>query len=213
MTVFQRAAAFAAMTLALGGLVSTGAPGRAAQLDRAAVIATNPTIPVINAPAPTPVPALSPAVAEVEPTPEPKQAGFSSLDQAVAAQHDREVADAAALRCVATTVFYESKGEPLAGQLAVANVVINRARSGRFASDVCGVVKQRGQFSFVRGGVLPTVDAADRMYRTALAVAKVAMAEAWKSPAPQALYFNGRAVGLRGRLTKVALIGNHVFYR
>ena len=44
--------------------------------------------------------------------------------------------------------------QPLAGQLAVANVVINRAKSGRFASDICGVVKQRGQFSFVRGGRL-----------------------------------------------------------
>ena len=145
--------------------------------------------------------------------PKSAPATFSSLDAAVAAHAVGETGNEEALRCLATTVYFESKGEPLAGQLAVANVVLNRAKSGRFASDVCGVVKQRGQFSFVRRGVLPSVDAVNRMYRTAQAVAKVAMTQAWKSPAPNALFFNGRKVGLPGRLTKVALIGNHVFYR
>lgn len=158
------------------------------------------------------VPDLSEALAVQAPEP----ADFDTLAEAVAAQHGRdiadEVADEEALRCLATTIFYESRGEPLAGQLAVANVVINRAKSGRFASDLCGVVTQRGQFSFVRGGKLPTVDTAHRLYRTALAVAKVALADAWKGPAANALFFNGRRAGLPG-LTKVALIGNHIFYR
>lgn len=212
MTVFQRAATLAAMTFALGGLISTSTPGSAAELDRPAITIDAITTPVLNASIDALVPEGVPSFDVQEETPQ-APAGFASLDQAVAAQHGREVADAQALRCVATTVFYEAKGEPLSGQLAVANVVINRANSGRFASDPCGVVKQRGQFSFVRGGALPSVDPSNRMYRTALAVAKVAMAEAWKSPAPNALFFNGRRVGLPGRLTKVALIGNHVFYR
>ena len=214
MTVFQRAATLAAMTFALGGLISTSTPSRAAEPDRPAYATAFLTTPDPNAPDRTLVPTVFPEVTpEAAPAPKPAPASFDSLDEAVAASHDAEVEDEEALRCVATTVFYESKGEPLAGQLAVANVVINRAKSGRFASDVCGVVKQRGQFSFVRRGVLPTVDADNRLYRTALAVAKVAMAEAWRSPAPNALFFNGRRVGLPGRLTKVALIGNHVFYR
>ena len=211
MTFFHRAATFAAMTLALGGLISVSTPGRAAELDRSAFATATFTTSALNAPVSTLVPELWQALS-LE-TPESPAASFDSLDDAVAAQHGREVEDQEALRCVATTVFYEAKGEPLAGQLAVANVVINRAKSGRFASDPCGVVKQRGQFSFVRGGVMPAVDAGDRLYRTAMAVAKVAMAEAWKSPAPNALFFNGRRVGLPGRLTKVALIGGHVFYR
>ena len=198
------------MTLALGGLISTSTIGNAAELDRPALTSS-----VTNASASTLVPAVFPTLSEVPAARQPiaAPATFSSLDAAVAAHAAGETGNEEALRCLATTIYFESKGEPLAGQLAVANVVLNRAKSGRFASDVCGVVKQRGQFSFVRRGVLPAVDAAQRMYRTAEAVAKVALASAWKSPAPNALFFNGRKVGLPGRLTKVALIGNHVFYR
>lgn len=206
---FQRAAMLVAMTLTLGGLVSTSTPGIAAELDRPAIINASLTTPTSNAP----VSALVPETFLFEQTPELTTATYDSLDEAVAAQHDAEVEDAEALRCLATTIFHESRGEPLAGQLAVANVVINRVKSGRFASDICGVVKQRGQFSFVHRGVLPAVDAAHRRYRIALGVAKVALAEAWKGPASDALFFNGRGAGLRGRLTKVALIGNHIFYR
>lgn len=211
MTFFQRAATLAALILSLGGPLSNGTPAKAAEPERPVITTASFTTPAINAPAQTLVPEVSPTV-----TPEPAKsvpASYNTLDEAVAASHDATVENEEALRCLATTIFYESKGEPLAGQLAVAHVVLNRAKSGRFASDVCGVVKQRGQFSFVRGGVLPSVDAANRLYRTARAVAKVALADAWKSPAPDALFFNGRRVGLPGRLTKVALIGNHIFYR
>ena len=201
------------MTLALGGLVATSTISNAAELNRPALPSAV-TTPAINAAVQTLVPAVFPTLEQQDPaTPKPAPATFSSLDAAVAAHTAGETGNEEALRCLATTIYFESKGEPLAGQLAVANVVLNRAKSGRFASDVCGVVKQRGQFSFVRRGVLPAVDAAQRMYRTAEAVAKVAMASAWKSPAPNALFFNGRKVGLPGRLTKVALIGNHIFYR
>ncbi|HEX8384202.1 MAG TPA: cell wall hydrolase [Sphingomonas sp.] len=201
------------MTLALGGLMSTSTITNAAELDRPA-LTTSLTTPAINAPAQTPVPTVFPTLdPEASAAPKPAPATFTSLDHAVAAHAAGETDNAEALRCLATTIYFESKGEPLAGQLAVANVVLNRAKSGRFAADVCGVVKQRGQFSFVRRGVLPSVDAVNRMYRTAEAVAKVALASAWKSPAPDALFFNGRKVGLPGRLTKVALIGNHIFYR
>ncbi|MGE6057351.1 cell wall hydrolase, partial [Klebsiella variicola subsp. variicola] len=80
-------------------------------------------------------------------------------------------------------------------------------------SDVCAVVKQRGQFAFVRGGQIPSIDEARASYRTAIAVAKVAMDAAWDSPAAQALYFNTPNRRPGGRLTKIAMIGNHVFYR
>lgn len=201
------------MTLALGGLVATSTTSNAAELDRPA-LASAITTPVLNAPLRPLVPTVFPTLEQEDSAaPRPVPATFSSLDAAVAAHAAGETGNEEALRCLATTIYFESKGEPLAGQLAVANVVLNRAKSGRFASDVCGVVKQRGQFSFVRRGVLPAVDAVNRMYRTAEAVAKVALASAWKSPAPNALFFNGRKVGLPGRLTKVALIGNHIFYR
>ena len=59
------------------------------------------------------------------------------------------------MRCLAGAVYFESRGEPLAGQLAVAQVVINRTESSQFPSSYCAVVYQRAQFSFVRGGAMP----------------------------------------------------------
>ena len=137
---------------------------------------------------------------------------FASLNDAVAAQAmPNSMADD--LECLATAVYFESKGEPLSGQLAVANVVLNRSRSGRFPTSVCGVVTQRGQFGFVRGGELPDVDTDRRDWKTAVAVAKVAMADAWQAPAPGALYFHARRAAPGWNRARVASIGNHIFYR
>src|SRR5205085_4969368 len=78
------------------------------------------------------------------------------------------------LECLATGIYFESKGEPLAGQLAVGRVIANRAGSGgRFPSTYCGVLFQRGQFSFVRGHALPGVPRATRQWQTAVAIAKI----------------------------------------
>lgn len=115
--------------------------------------------------------------------------------------------------CLARAVYWESKGEPLSGQLAVAEVIINRARSGRFASTLCGVVRQRGQFSFVRGGHIPAAPQASRDWRTAVAIARIARQELAVGGAPRALFFHARRVNPRWRLTRVATVGNHVFYR
>ena len=46
------------------------------------------------------------------------------------------------LACLARNVFYEANGEPMAGQMAVAQVTVNRARSGLFPRDLCAVVAQ-----------------------------------------------------------------------
>lgn len=209
MTLFQRAATLAATAFCMA-LTTTGTQGLAAEVDRIDIIPAISVSKLPNVPAQPPVPELSPTL-EAE-TPEPTRATYDTLAEAVAAQPDTHAEDEEALRCLATTIFYESKGESLAGQLAVAEVVINRVKSGRFASDICGVIKQRGQFSFVRRGIIPAVDTSRTAYRRAVAVAKVALADLWDSPAAEALFFNGRRAGLSG-LTKVALIGNHIFYR
>ncbi len=225
MTILQRVATFATMTLSIAGLVATSTPGWASEIDRTPVTASSTVSSTFNAgpgavvPVSTPAtPARAPlqmvqslpAAAPVEATTNDTE-DFSSLADAVAAQ-DSAVADDA-LRCLAGAIYFESKGEPLAGQLAVAEVIINRAKSGRFADNICGVVKQRGQFSFIRGGQLPSIDATRAAYRTALAVAKVAIADAWDSPAPKALFFHASRVRPSWGLTKIAAIGNHIFYR
>lgn len=47
-----------------------------------------------------------------------------------------------ALMCMALNIYHEARGESLAGQIAVSQVVMNRVASPRFPDTVCGVVKQ-----------------------------------------------------------------------
>ena len=76
------------------------------------------------------------------------------------------------LDCLATGIYFEAKSEPLAGQLAVGKVIANRAQSGgRFPSTYCGVLFQRGQFSFVHGRSLPSAPRSSRQWQTAVAIA------------------------------------------
>jgi len=118
------------------------------------------------------------------------------------------------LECLATGIYFESKGEPLAGQLAVGQVIANRAQSGgRFPSTYCGVLFQRGQFSFVHGSRLPTVPRSNRQWQTAVAIAKIVDQDLKESSVGNALFFHARYVSPGWRLKRVASIGNHVFYR
>jgi spore germination cell wall hydrolase CwlJ-like protein len=118
------------------------------------------------------------------------------------------------LECLATGIYFESKGEPLAGQLAVGKVIANRAQSGgRFPDSYCGVLFQRGQFSFVHGGHLPSVPHANKQWQTAVAIAKIVDQGLEKSEAGNALFFHARYVSPGWHLKRVASIGNHVFYR
>ncbi|NML07356.1 cell wall hydrolase [Sphingomonas sp. G-3-2-10] len=162
---------------------------------------------------PAPVAPLAKAGEIVQPLPadESETAEFSSLSAAVAAQDHPEAVDRE-LHCLAVGVYYEAKSEPLAGQLAVAEVILNRAESGRFARSVCGVLTQRGQFSFVRGGVIPTPPE-NAQWRRAMAVAQVAQKDLWDSPVENALYFHARYVSPGWKRPRVGAVGNHIFYR
>ena len=118
------------------------------------------------------------------------------------------------LDCLATGIYFESKGEPLAGQLAVGRVIANRASSGgRFPRTYCGVLFQRGQFSFVHGGRLPSVAHSNRQWQTAVAIAKIVDQRLQESSVGNALFFHARYVSPGWGMHRVASIGNHVFYR
>ena len=118
------------------------------------------------------------------------------------------------LECLAVGIYFESKSEPLAGQLAVGEVIANRANSnGRFPSSYCGVLFQRSQFSFIRGRALPSVPRAGRQWQTAVAIARIVDQNLKASAAPRALFFHAKRVSPGWKLKRVASIGNHVFYR
>lgn len=135
-----------------------------------------------------------------------------NLAALVSAHGDAETLDGD-MKCLAGAVYFESKGESLEGQLAVARVVINRAKSGRFASSLCGVVYQPGQFSFVRGRSMPAIRTASQSWRRAVAIAQIAMKDAWDSQAEGALFFHARRVSPGWGKAKLAAIDNHIFYR
>jgi spore germination cell wall hydrolase CwlJ-like protein len=117
--------------------------------------------------------------------------------------------------CLATAVYFESRGESVEGQLAVARVVINRAASGRYPSDWCGVVKQPYQFSFVRHGQFPQADTNSNAWRRAEAVAELAAANIVPSVGPNVLWYHANYVAPAWRhgLQEVSQIGAHIFYQ
>jgi hypothetical protein len=116
--------------------------------------------------------------------------------------------------CLAKAIYFEARGETLEGQLAVAEVVLNRARSGRFASSVCGVVTQPAQFSFIRAGKFPTVNESSDCWKKALAIAEIASKHLAASLAPNVLWYHATYVAPAwGRQkTRAAQIGTHIFY-
>lgn len=139
-----------------------------------------------------------------------RQAG--SLDELVDA-HLTDTDLSAEMRCLAGAIYFEARGESLEGQLAVGEVVVNRSKSGRFPSSYCGVVYQPSQFSFVRGGSMPSVRKNSVDWREAIAVAHIAHQGAWESEVSDALYFHATHVSPRWRLKRLARLDNHVFYR
>ena len=117
--------------------------------------------------------------------------------------------------CLATAVYFEARGETVEGQLAVARVVMNRAASGQYPSSWCATVKQPWQFSFVRNGQFPSVDANCEAWRRAQGIARLAMSNAIPSVSDDVLWYHANYVAPSWgrRLTKVSQIGAHIFYR
>ena len=117
--------------------------------------------------------------------------------------------------CLATAVYFEARGESLEGQLAVARVVMNRASSGRYPPDWCGVVKQPAQFSFVRHGEFPSIDPNSQAWQKAEAIAELAASNIVPSVGADVLWYHADYVtpAWRRSLQEVQQIGAHIFYR
>ena len=114
-------------------------------------------------------------------------------------------------RCLARAVYVEAKSEPILGQLAVAQVILNRTRAGgRFPTSVCGVVTQPGQFADLRH---LAIDYSTATWQQAVGIARVAMANQWRQVTANALYFHATYVAPAWRFTRVGSIGRHIFYR
>jgi len=116
------------------------------------------------------------------------------------------------LGCLAEAVYFEARGTGLAGETAVAHVVVNRAKAKSFPNSVCGVVHDGCQFSYRcdgRSDALAEPAARARAYKVAQTVLEGA-----PDTTSGALYFHSAKAkgGFKGR-KKVGVIGGNVFYR
>ena len=156
-----------------------------------------------------PAPAVIPAVIQQQQPAQP-----DALPPAVADDDDSvapaaQTAPDAELTCLAKIVLHEAGNQSRTGQLAVAQVVMNRVHSGRFASTICGVAMQRGQFFNVHA----YNPRHDTRWFQALEVARQARDGNAEPVMQGALFFHAAYAGpFRGR-TRLGRIGGHIFYR
>ena len=155
----------------------------------------------VASPSPTSAPGAQPAVATVQ--------SLNTLEAKVAATEVDSAAQDDQLRCLATAIYFEARSESLEGQLAVAEVVRNRARSGRFPTSLCGVVYQPSQFSFSHRRSPSNRE----QWTRAMKIATIAMSDGWHEIVPDALYFHAARVSPGWNAHRVARIGNNIFYR
>ncbi|HUL46914.1 MAG TPA: cell wall hydrolase [Steroidobacteraceae bacterium] len=127
------------------------------------------------------------------------------------------------LECLAQNVYFEARGEPLAGQYAVAEVTLNRTHARNFPRTICAVVhetrwdpvrrRHTADFSWTELGALTPEDGP--AWKQAITVANAEYDELIPPLVPEALYYHATSVRpdwARSRRA-VATIGNHVFYR
>jgi spore germination cell wall hydrolase CwlJ-like protein len=124
------------------------------------------------------------------------------------------------LNCLAQAIYYEARGEPLPGQIAVAEVVINRTASKRYPASICEVVFQndhmrnRCQFSFACDGKTDTPPQ-NVAWQTSQSLAVYAMTDNSLQLTGTATHYHADYVspGWSRRLEKTVSIGRHIFYR
>ena len=127
--------------------------------------------------------------------------------------------------CLAQAIYHEARGETATGQLAVANVIVNRARSSKFPNSLCGVVYQnanqglyRCQFTFACDG-RDDAPGERRAWAKSQELARKVYAEFAKGEEigvlpGSALYYHTRAVAPSWSHTfsRVAAVDSHIFY-
>jgi cell wall hydrolase len=124
-------------------------------------------------------------------------------------------------RCLANAIYFESRSEPVRGQMAVAQVVLNRAFSGFYPNDICGVVYQNAgrhlacQFTFACDGKSKAINErgawarANRIAKQTLD-GQIYVPEVAKSTHYHAIYVHPNWTG---EMKKMVRYGIHNFYR
>jgi hypothetical protein len=123
-------------------------------------------------------------------------------------------------RCLATAIYFEARGEPLQGQIAVGQVIMNRVRSPNFPETICGVVYQGQmapgcQFSFACDGKTDTPKN-DAHWALAQKLARqITSGQVWLSEIGYSTFYHADYVSphWKGAMNKIDSIGRHIFYK
>jgi len=124
-------------------------------------------------------------------------------------------------KCLAEAVYFEARGEAVRGQIAVAQVVMNRTFSGRYPTTVCGVVYQNKhrhyacQFTFACDNN-PDVIREPEMWERARKIAKAMLdGQIWLPEVAKSTHYHAYYVrpSWVSEMTKMYRFGVHTFYR
>jgi len=162
--------------------------------------------------APTDAVAINAAV-PIADLPNPPARAFSFVPSSLS---DKE----RAVHCLTQAIYYEAATEPLDGQRAVAQVVLNRLRHPAYPNTVCGVVFQGSeratgcQFTFTCDGALARAPMAP-IWKRAKQIAEAALAGYVYKPVGWATHYHTNWVVpyWSSSLVKLATVGTHIFYR
>jgi spore germination cell wall hydrolase CwlJ-like protein len=160
------------------------------------------------------VDSFSPSAEEIAYHPTPEGLNFRYKGESQAEFEERE------RRCLAVAIYFEARGEPVRGQVAVGQVILNRVRSPLFPETICGVVYQGQmnpgcQFSFTCDGKTDNPRPGPQ-WDLAQDVAKQIMAgELWLPEVGYSTYYHANYVrpGWAGSMSKIDKIGRHIFYK
>jgi spore germination cell wall hydrolase CwlJ-like protein len=128
---------------------------------------------------------------------------------------------AKAEKCLAEAVYFEARGEQVMGQIAVAQVILNRAFSGKYPSTVCGVVYQNAhrhlacQFTFACDGIRDVIREPDMWVRAKKIAAEMLDGKLWLPEVGKATHYHATYVhpGWVSEMKKMHKLGVHIFYR
>jgi spore germination cell wall hydrolase CwlJ-like protein len=124
-------------------------------------------------------------------------------------------------KCLADAVYFESRGEPIRGQIAVAQVIMNRVFSGYYPTTVCGVVYQNAhrrlacQFTFACDGIPDKITEPQAWERAKLVARETLDGKHWLPDVGKATHYHAywvRPYWVR-TMHKLDKIGVHTFYR
>jgi spore germination cell wall hydrolase CwlJ-like protein len=124
-------------------------------------------------------------------------------------------------KCLADAIYFEARGEPVRGQMAVAQVVLNRAFSGKYPTTVCGVVYQNAhrhlacQFTFACDGIPDVIKEPDMWERAKVIAAEMLDGKLWLPEVAKATHYHAYWVhpGWVREMNKLHRLGVHTFYR